>query len=301
LFCLLPLFYNFETRNTDLLGDQYRLTVYGQYFTSNGVMVGGVHGFDKRPTVMERPVIALLIVLGALSLAFSAYLALDWWERIGQTRRAGQLSPAQIGVSAVSVASAAQIVASLPWYATLTVFDRYLLLLLPGFLVLLGAQAAEAAPARSSTRRPPGAAAVALVAAMWAVGLLFTGEYMAYSRARATLYQRLLARGVAPETIDAGFELNSDTQVRLGGYINNPNIRNPPGAFREDALGRFVGYSPEHFPVLDARYLLSTESSPASVPVVPEPVDRFSYTSLLPPRQRTMYTYRIDRGDAPGE
>ena len=287
-FCLLPLFYSFQTKNIQIIGDTYWLTVYGQYFTSSGAVVGGVHGFEKRPVVLSPAMIAGLVLAGALGLALSGYLFLDWWEEIGQSIRK-RITRQQIAVSAVAISSVAQILASLPWYATMTVFDRYLLLLLPGFLILHAAQAANRAHPLLIR------AATGLMAILAIIGFLFTSEYMAYTQARATLYNRLLARGVAPRAIEAGFEMNSDTQVQLGGYINNPLIKNPPGAYREGLRSRYIIYMPEYFPDMDVHYLLSTQRNPPPEHVLPDPVDSVTYHSLLPPRRRTMYVYRIRR------
>jgi hypothetical protein len=137
----------------------------------------------------------------------------------------------------------------------------------------------------------------AFVAGMSILGYGFVAEYMNYTRARQTLWRTLTReRGIPPTQIDGGFELNSDTQVREAGYINNPLLRNPPGAYQETARGRFVDYSPEQTPVTDARYRLSILPVPDSPDLDPEPVLSVPYTSpVFPPHERRMFVYRVRR------
>jgi hypothetical protein len=198
-----------------------------------------------------------------------------------------------------------QVVASIPWYAQVNVFDRYLLFILPGPLILFAVQASrERAPeaAGQQQRRRAfsmaGIPAVALAAVLGGVGIAFASEYFNYTRARATLFRDLIASGVAREKVDAGFELDSDTQVRREGYINNERLRNPPEAYQANRAAQFVTYSPEHFPVIRARFVLSTDPAPNESYLDPRPVRQINYASpLLPPSPRTMYVYAV-RPDA---
>lgn len=295
-FCLLPVFYQFRTKGLELIADRYHLTYYGQYFSSLGVLVGGVHGFSDRPPVFGKPVITVLVLLGAVGMTLSGYLFFDWWEARGGDKKDERVR-ADVGVSVVAVASAIQVVVSVPWYAVMNVFDRYLLLILPGFLILHAAQWTRHNEQRG--RRAAVAAPVVLFAlVLGATGWAYAAEYMAYARARGVLYQRLLSRGVARTHIDGGFELNADTQVATHGFMNNPLMGTPPAAYRPDAKANHVlSYSPELYPVIDARFLLSTVARPDAALVLPNPVDQETYLSALPPFRRAMYVYRIRRDD----
>lgn len=287
-FCLAPMY----LFSGPLLEEPYRLSVYGQYFTSSGALVGGVHGFERRPTVLGGNAVFALVFLGAVGMALGFYLFLDWWERNGPRVETA-------GVSLVAAGAAAQIVISLPWYAR---FDRYFVLLLPGFLILHAAQAAQAAQAAAEPGKVRRQIALAgtLTAALSLLGIAFAAEYFGYTQARATLYRRLITRGVPRTQIDAGFELNGDTQVAEQKYVNNPSLKNPPGAYREEARGAFVTYRPELYPAFDAYYLLSTDAPPDPSLALPEPVDSVTYASPLPPTRRTMYVYRLRRnGESP--
>ncbi len=281
------------------LADWLRLTVYGQYFTSHGALVGGVHGFDTRPPVWNGDISRLLVFGGAVSLAYAGVLFFSWWDAQVGAADPSEADAAAIvrrtRVSAVALSSVAQIVVSLPWYASMTVLDRYLLLLWPGLLILHLAQAGGQA---RGLPRPVVALAVA-VAGLWAGwGIASAQEYFAYTRARAALYNRLVQRGVPRTAIDGGFEWNADTQVAAEGFVNSDQIKNPPNAYRPDARGQ-VAYRPGLFPAVNARYLLSTEESPSPDLVeIAAPDDRETYVSLLPPRRRTMYVYRLRRDAA---
>jgi hypothetical protein len=288
VLCLIPVFYPFGT-TLNLLNGDYRLTVYGQYFTSAGIVVGGVHGFEKRPPLFGPAVARALVVLGAVGLALAVALVSDWLKSVRQTPRSARSVP-QIAVCLLLAVSLLQLLVSLAWYAQMNVFDRYLLFLLPGLYVLFAARAQESG-------RLAAGAGLALVLILWGVGFASTQEYMGYTRARAALYSYLLRQGVRPREINGGFELNADTQVQAEGHINNPQVVNPPGAYRDGATARYVTYRPELFPAIDARYLLSTDPNPDPSLVLPTPVHSATYASpLFPPVRRTMYIYRTRRG-----
>ena len=304
---LVPVFYNFQTK-IHLLGGDYRLAAYGQYFTSTGVVVGGVHGFSKRPTVFAPATVTLLALSGALGLGLSTYLMGSWitQERSEQKRRQSMSSPAAVPASAVCASmmlagTLFQLAASIPWYAQVNVFDRYLLFLLPGPLILFAVQASRARTSDAGGRRAlslTGIPAVALTALLGGIGVAFASEYFSYTRARATLFNAMVASGVARENIDAGFELDSDTQVRREGYINNERLLNPPGAYQSERAAEFVTYAPEHFPVVKARFILSTDSAPGEPYLDSRPVRQIYYSCpLLPPSPRRMYVYAV-RPDA---
>lgn len=287
LFALLPLVHPMGTRNLDFLGVPLRLTYYGQYFTSSGIVVGAVDGFVDRPLTLPLAVCSLLAVLGGLGVGVGGYLLLDWWEAIGARRKEKTLAPSDIAVSALSVYATVQILAFLPWIAQQNMFDRYFLPILPCVLILHATQAAKAP-------KPVRWLPIVFASLYGMYGLASAAEYFGLTRARQALYRRLLLQGVPETQIDGGFELNADLQVRLRGHINNVAIANPPGAFDETAKGGYLAYAPELFPAIDARWRLATR--PAD-DVEPAPVDSVTYFSPLPPFSRTVGVYKIVRPD----
>lgn len=289
VFFAIPVFYPLGTK-LDPLHPDYRLTVYGQYFTSAGVVVGGVWGFQERPLVLPAVVVRAFVVGGVVGSALAVFLLIRGFQKVRQTPKEA-LQATEVAVAAVASASLAAFVAWIPWFAVMNVFDRYVLLFLPGLLILLGARAT-----RTKLSAPLVGLAACLLAGMWVIGYGFVAEYMNSARARAALYHRLLGEGVPRRQIEAGFELNADTQVQTEGYVNNRLIVNPPGAYRKDARAPYVQYGAENFPALDPHYLLSTQRRPDPAVVWPEPVHATTYESpLFPPRRRSMYVYRIRR------
>jgi len=63
---------------------------------------------------------------------------------------------------------------------------------------------------------------------------------LSLARARVRAVGRLESAGVKPEEIDAGLEYNFWTQLELAGYVNDPGIRNPEGAYIPEAGALFA-------------------------------------------------------------
>ncbi len=89
-------------------------------------------------------------------------------------------------------------------------FDRYLLVPLAPLAALLASHA--------SAGRARRLAAAVLLAAFGLFGTLGLADYLAFQRARWALLTPLVARGVAPERIDGGFEFG-------GRYLFGPKFR----------------------------------------------------------------------------
>ncbi len=286
----------------------YGVFCYAQYFTSRGVLVGGTPGYSRRPVTIPDFLVPVMLVGGAFALVVLSLLAVRWtreaWARRGAQSAA--LPVSHVAVCALMTATLIQIAASIPWYSQVFIFDRYLLLLLPGPLTLLGAaatqtlrdrQAAKGEPARlikSGKGLPIGALAVAAFTAT--LGVLYAQEYFAYTHARAELYGFLTARGVRPQQINGGFEMDADAQVQARGYINHPFLTDPKGAYQPNRKAAHISLMPEYFPDVDPFYRLSTDSVvEPTEDIYPEPVRVARYHSWLPPFTRAMYVYRVKR------
>jgi hypothetical protein len=83
-------------------------------------------------------------------------------------------------------------------------FDRYLLVLLPGALLIAGT-AADTGPKYQTLRR---SAAVSMLALSGLLSLALMHDWLAWNAARWELGRRALARGIPPEDIEGGFEWN---------------------------------------------------------------------------------------------
>ena len=290
-------------------GEMYRITIFGQYFTDTGVMVGGVEGYEARPTVLPSPVPGILSLLGAVGMALSFYLLIDWLEDAASAARKGVSGDGADGglatsppdartaaaLTALAAASAAQVVFSFSWYLSGNAFDRYHLLTLPGLLILHAWQAERALSAPAAPMAGLRRGLIAGGALLFALaGVAFADQYFRETHARATLYRGLLARGVPPERIDAGIELNADLQIAREGRINHRETRTP-GTYDPSRKGD-TAYVPDYTPVIrQADYRLSMlRPHPGAGEVVePEPVETLTYRSLLAPNPRAMYVYRV--------
>ncbi len=274
---------------------KWRLTRYGQYATSQGVMVGGPSGYAARPAMIPGWGEDALNLVGAVG------LGLILWCLVVTNRRR------TFAANVLLAGSLAQILLPLPWFASGAIFDRYLVSLVPVLLITL------TAPRRLGENTPVVAAEAASLkpylvgvpfAALFAFGgIAFGVEYFGYTQARARLTRALRAQNIPPEQFDAGVEHSGDTQIAQGGFINNTNIKNPPGAYRPDQSGTCV-FGAGYFPVMDARFLLSTLPSAPDLSrvvsrdpliVAPDHVAKEEYYSPIAPHKRTIYVYGLIR------
>lgn len=289
IFFLVP-----QTSSQEYWNGIWRLTAYGQYATNQGVMVGGPAGYQLRPPMMPEFVGTLLNILGATGIG-----VLLWCLFVTHKTRS-------FAANVLLTGALAQIVLPLPWFASGAIFDRYLISLIPILLIALVAR--PTSNASQPAEQPNYAWKPFLLGTPLAIlyafgGITFALEYFGYTQARGKLYAALKKQNIAPEHIDAGVETSGDTQIALGKYINNVNIKNPPDAFDPDKIGTCV-FGAGYFPVMDAQYLLCTVSPApdlagisSAVPLLldPEPVMQESYSSPIAPNERTIYVYRVQR------
>jgi len=191
----------------------------------------------------------------------------------------------------VLAACVSQFVVSILWFFSNYIFDRYLLLFVPGLLIFLGIQAGK-----EKARPILSWIAWSVTAVVAIIGFCFAQEYAAYGHARADLFYALRSRGIPLRAINAGFELDGDAQICTMGYVNSPQVVKPVGAFKPNLKAPHVSFLPEEFVVLDPYYRISSDSV-----ILPDedayatPVMTTTYHSLLPPFERKMYVYKIKR------
>jgi hypothetical protein len=315
VFCFLPILHPLSGHKLDLLHTGYHLTMlpYAQYFTHVGSVIGAVHGWWALPAAFGPSAVIALVVAGTFGMTVGGYLLVDWLESaIDAKRKSSEGCPFWVVAASIAgTASLFQILASLPWFAFLNMFDRYMVLQVPGLLILHAAQAQAAARAPVAVRR--GAvcslltvASASLVAMPTLViaffGVVFAHDYFATDRARAVLYRRVLTHGIAPSAIDAGFEWDADEQVRIAGHINNPHVINPPGTYHQFAPtdGTVPFYIQDDFPTMRAQYMFSTIAPDEIDPtlVFPSPPDKQTFRTLLPCGERTIYIYPVRPQDS---
>jgi hypothetical protein len=249
IFIILPM----TARHIEMFGPIFRLTVYGQYWTTMGVVVGGVHGFGDRISVPNLGYLWSAVgVIG--NVASLALLANQFRGTVSQVKARQSLDASSILSLALMIFVVVQCVSLVPWLALNNMFDRYLLLIVPFVM------AAHIAPSSDTPRLQHlrwGAVTIAACTVVW--GAVATHDYFAYSRARMELYNETLALGIARENLDAGVEYNADFQIRAEGKINNRQME-PASAFDETRIAINVDYEPEKFPSVLAAYRISSST-----------------------------------------
>jgi hypothetical protein len=169
------------------------------------------------------------------------------------------------------------------------IFDRYLLPLIFVFLVILLRVYEE----KIGDRLPK--ISLCLVFLFGAFAVAGMHDLFATGRARLTAADEILATGVVRTEIQGGFEYDAWTQLESTGYINDPRLRIPAGAFHpkntptDTTTGCYFGFS-EHTPSINPRYILSFDQSSCYSPSQFAPV---SYSAWLPPHARTIYLHKV--------
>jgi len=122
-----------------------------------------------------------------------------------------------------------------------------------------------------------------------------THDWFAWYRARLAAISEIRASGVPRTAIQGGFEYDAWTQVENGGYINNPQLEIPPGAYRQPT-GRqtlpdeckldFAPYTPAIHPKFTIAFGEMSCLAPSKFPPV-------SYRTWLPPHDRKILVQQI--------
>jgi len=249
IFIILPM----GARHIEMFAPIFRLTVYGQYWTTMGTVVGGVHGFGDRTAVPNLgylwSVIGVIGTVGSLALIGNQFRDLPQ-----QLKSRISVAPETLLSLALIIFVFVQCVSLVPWLSINNMFDRYLLLIIPFVMAAHIAPAAD--PHRFQWLRY-GAVGAAICNVIW--GVISTHDYFAYSRARMELYNQAISLGVAPENLDAGVEYNADFQIKAEGKINNRQME-PTSAFDETRTAINVDYEPEKFPAVLAAYRISSST-----------------------------------------
>jgi hypothetical protein len=178
----------------------------------------------------------------------------------------------------------------LPRAYHIVVFDRYLLPIVPIAIICLlklhQQWVAETVPAISIFALS--------VFALLAIG--GTHDWFAWERARLVAVNEVRASGVPRTEIQGGFEYDGWTQIEDGGYINEPQLKVPAGAYHPDTRPQplpkacqldFASYMPAIHPkysIVFAEKMWCLD--PSKYPTV-------YYRTWLPPYNRAIYVQRI--------
>lgn len=170
-----------------------------------------------------------------------------------------------------------------PRAAFATLFDRYLLEVIAVLLIYMLRWHQERAGARI-----PGIATASL-AVIPLLTVASTHDLFSRARAEVRLTNRMLQAGVPRTQIRGGFDYDTVTEVYTTGYVNYPQIVNPPGAFRPlltDESGPCGDPFLLYLPAMHIRYVITPAMTTCLAPTdfAPE-----SYRTWLPPARRDVF------------
>ena len=171
-------------------------------------------------------------------------------------------------------------------------FDRYLL---PVIFVLL---AAALLLYERTVIHPLPAACLLPIALFAGYGIAGSHDMFAAARARLQAADTLRSRGVPRDRFRAGFEYDGWTQIELTGYVNEPRMHVPVGAYQPwtappELPPQCVFWFQNYTPSIHARYELANQPGvcfpDAGIPPV-------QYTAWLLPHQRAIYFVAVPEG-----
>lgn len=174
-----------------------------------------------------------------------------------------------------------------PRAAFVVLFDRYLLAIIAVLMVYLLRWHQE----RVSPRIPYIASASLALIALLSIAAIH--DLFSMARAEVRLTGELHSAGVPRTAIHGGFDFDSVTEVKTDGYLNDPHLINPPGAYHphlntpdlQGPCGHLYLYL-RYTPSLRVRYVISPELPPCLAPSAFPPQ---TYRTWLPPRRRQLF------------
>ena len=167
--------------------------------------------------------------------------------------------------------------------ALIAIFDRYLLEIVAILLIFTLRLHQE----RVGQRIP--AIATATLVVMAILGVAGTHDLFAMARAEVRLTNELQKAGVPRTEIRGGFDYDTVTEVYTAGYLNDPHLVNPPGAFHphlQDESGPCGDSFAVYIPAVPGKYVVTSGPRPCTVPTNFPPQ---SYRTWFPPTRRELF------------
>lgn len=131
-----------------------------------------------------------------------------------------------------------------------------------------------------------------------AFGTASMHDLFAYDRARVDATKEIISTGIPRIEIEGGFEYDGWTQLEQTGYVNEPKIGYPLGAYhpwtppdiRSECIGYFRSHTPSIHPLVHLAYAPDNCFEQSHFPSI-------TYETWLLPRQRTIYILQDHRKD----
>lgn len=167
-------------------------------------------------------------------------------------------------------------------------FDRYLLGLMPVFIILL------LLLYQSRSRRDLPRSSVIALSILAVLAIAGTHDWFAWQRARVAAMNEVLASGVPRTAIEGEIDLDGWTQIQ-NGYINHPGLRVPANAWHrypksdpriEPCLWDVMHWTPSVVP----KFSVGFDPEPCFIPTDYSPV---RYRSWLPPFNHAVRIQKI--------
>jgi len=255
-------------------------------WVSNTLDWQGIHGdgpLPGRPIVLIRPIRAILAVAVYVAVCLLAGelnkigdLAKVVWPAV---RDANGKTFTLVAMSLVSAVYFPLIVVRASGF---TIFDRYLLPLLPCVSTLLLLLCEAKNPADERMLRRAVRVSWTLLIVFGSYTILSTQDYWSLARARVAATKKLETAKIPRSEVDAGMEYNGWTQLMINGRLNWWYVKNPPGAYRPG-----YGITPDVVPAYRLEY------APNPPETAPSEFGSVSYFSLLPPFHKQVSIDRV--------
>ena len=213
-------------------GDHLFVPWLGNLVTPSGVMGGG-DGLGQKPTVLT-PAIRTIMTIVFVVVAFAA---IEFFRVHGRSVAAltNKLSDFEISWRQLLLLfgsfTGAYLILLLPRAATGTVFDRYVLPLLPIVLICLLRFYHD----HAGTEIP--ALSFAFLALFAMYGIATTHDFFSAHRAQLSAASLIMSAGTPRTSIEGGFEFDGWTQLEAANYINDSRIRKPKDAYKKEETG----------------------------------------------------------------
>lgn len=257
---------------------------------SEGIAPSSWDMIGRRPvslSIAVRAVISIVVVLSGA--AFALWSAAPGHERTRPTPRAGWTASWKALFVLYLPYTIAYLLLLIPRGLRFYIFDRYLLGIMPVFILYLLKLYEE----RIGRTLPAVSYVTLCLFALY--GIAGTHDLFALNRARIAAVREVRSHGVAEQFVQAGFEYDGWTEVDQAGYVNESKIAYPASAFKENAQDSRrpadcrLGFD-RYTPALHPHYIVVLTPVWCLEPSGFSPV---SYRGWLPPFTRKVYIQEV--------